>query len=90
LQAHGVWLYGQENEGIVLYSNVLTSYVECLASLRETGADRVVELILSWMRREKMPLRCVRPDGKTIRNARQCLVDNGWKKHATKLDGIEI
>jgi hypothetical protein len=57
-------------------SNFLTSFVECLASFGENGADRVVELILSGMRGEKMPLRCVRPDEKTIKNARWCLVDN--------------
>jgi pentatricopeptide repeat protein len=46
-EAHKAWLYGQENDGIALESNVLTSYVECLVSFGERGADRVVGLITS-------------------------------------------
>jgi hypothetical protein len=68
----------------------MTSYVECLASFGEKGADRVVELILNGMKGEKMPLRCVRPDKKTIENAILCLVKGEWMKHAAKLNGIEI
>jgi hypothetical protein len=89
-EAHKVWMYGQENEGKVLESNVLTSYVECFAAFGEKGADHVVELILRGATGEKLPLRCVRPDEKTIKNARSCLADNCWKKQAAMLDGIEI
>jgi pentatricopeptide repeat protein len=39
-EAHDVWKYGQDNDRVVLDSNVLTSYVECLASFGEKGADR--------------------------------------------------
>jgi hypothetical protein len=38
-------MFGQENERIALDSNVLTSYVETLASFGEKGADRAIELI---------------------------------------------
>jgi hypothetical protein len=83
-------MYGQESGEIFPDSNVLTSYVECLAAFGEKGADRVVELILRGAKGERMPLRCVRPDEKTIKNARSCLVNNGCKKQAAMLDGIEI
>jgi pentatricopeptide repeat protein len=89
-EAHVVWKYGQENDRVVLESNVLTSYVECLASFGEKGADRTVELILLGIKGEKMPLRCVKPDKKTIRNAKSSLQSYGMKKHAAKLDGLEI
>jgi hypothetical protein len=79
-----VWMYGQGNEGVVLDSYVLTSYVECLVSFGEQGADIAVEMIVSRIRGKKMPSRCVRPDEKTIKNARWCLVDNGWKTQAVK------
>jgi pentatricopeptide repeat protein len=89
-EADEVWMYGQESGEIFPDSNVLTSYVECLAAFGEKGADRVVELILRGAKGERMPLRCVRPDEKTIKNARSCLVNNGCKKQAAMLDGIEI
>jgi pentatricopeptide repeat protein len=89
-EADEVWMYGQENEGIVLVSNVLTSYVEALATFSEKGADRVVELIISGMKGEKIPLRCVRPNEKTIANAKRELIDHGWEKHAAMLDGLVI
>jgi pentatricopeptide repeat protein len=89
-EAHDVWNYGQENDRVVLDSNVLTSYVECLASFGEKGADRAVDLILRGIEGEKMPLRCVKPDKKTIMNAKSSLRSNGWKRHAAKLHGVEI
>jgi hypothetical protein len=85
-EADEVWMYGQENEGIVLVSNVLTSYVECLSTYEEKGADRIVELKLSGMSGEE----CVRPNEKTIANAKRELIDHGWKKHANILDGLVI
>jgi pentatricopeptide repeat protein len=89
-EADDVWKYGQDNDQVGLNSNVLTSYVECLASFGEKGADRAVELILLGIEGEKMPLRCVKPDKVTIRNAKSSLRSYGMKKHAAKLDGIEI
>jgi pentatricopeptide repeat protein len=89
-EAHDVWNYGQENDRVFLTSNVLTSYVECLASFGEKGADRAVGLILRGIKGEKMPLRCVKPDKVTIRNAKSSLRSNGMKKHAAKLDGVEV
>jgi pentatricopeptide repeat protein len=88
-EAHDVWNYGQENKRIVLNSNVLTSYVECLTSFGEKGADRAVGLILHGIKGKKMPQRCVKPDKKTIKHAIMCLKNHGWKKHAAKLEGIE-
>jgi pentatricopeptide repeat protein len=89
-EADDVWNYGQENDRVVLESNVLTSYAECLASFEEKGADRAVGLILRGIKGEKMPLRCVKPDKKTIKHAQSSLRSKGWKNHAAKLDGVEI
>jgi pentatricopeptide repeat protein len=89
-EAREVWMYGQENEWIALDSNVLTSYVEFLASYGEKEADRVVELIFSGLRGEKMPLRSVKPDKKTIDHAISRLRTYGWKKQAAKLVGIVV
>jgi pentatricopeptide repeat protein len=89
-EAHDVWKYGQKNDRVVLDSNVLTSYVECLASFGEKGADRAIELIFLGIKGEKMPMRCVKPDKVTIRNAKSSLRSNGWKRHAAKLHGVEI
>jgi pentatricopeptide repeat protein len=89
-EAHDVWKYGQDNDRVGLNSNVLTSYVECLASFGEKGADRAIELILLGIKGEKMPRRCVKPDKKTFMHAQSSLKSNGMKKHAAKLSGIEI
>jgi pentatricopeptide repeat protein len=84
-EAHDVWNYGQENDRIVLDSNVLPSYVECLISFGEKGADRAVELIFWGIKGEKMPLRCVKPDKKTIKHAIFCLNKKGLKKHCIEI-----
>jgi pentatricopeptide repeat protein len=89
-EAHDVWNYGQDNDRVVVDSNVLTSYVECLSSFGEKGANQAVDLILRGIKGEKMPLRCVKPDKKTIEHAIWCLKDHRWKKHAAKLDGIKL
>jgi len=49
-------MLGQENARIFLISNELTSYVECLASFGEKGADQAVVLILQGVEGEKIPL----------------------------------
>jgi pentatricopeptide repeat protein len=90
LDAHHVWIYGQDNDSVVLEPNVLTSYVECLASFGEKGADLAVELIFLGIKGEKMPMRCVKPDKKTIKHAKICLRSYGWKRQAAKLEGVEI
>jgi pentatricopeptide repeat protein len=72
-EAHEVWNYGQENDRIVLESNLLASYIRFLFFLGEKGADRVVDLILRGIKEEKMPLRCVKPDKKTLANAKKFL-----------------
>jgi pentatricopeptide repeat protein len=84
-EAHEVWRYGQESERDMLDSNVLTFYADCLASFGEEGADRAVEMIKLGMRGENMPLKCVRPNQKTIDHAKWCLEQKGWKEHAAKL-----
>jgi pentatricopeptide repeat protein len=89
-EADEVWMYGQENAEIALDSNVLTSYVEFLPTLGENGADRVIGLIMSGIKGEKMPLRCVLPDKKTIEHAGRNLRRYGWMKHAAKLNSIEV
>jgi hypothetical protein len=37
-----------------------------------------------------MPLRCVKPDKKTIENAKYCLLSSGWREHAAKLEGVVV
>jgi hypothetical protein len=69
-EADEVWMYGQENERIVLEANTLTSYVEALASFGKKGADRAIELILLGVNGEKIPLRSVKPDKNTLMNAK--------------------
>jgi pentatricopeptide repeat protein len=87
-EAHEIWNFGQENDRIVLDPNVLTSYVEYLSFLGETGADLVVVLIKRGIKGDNMPRRCVRPDKKTLANAKECLKSNGWKNHVSELDSV--
>jgi hypothetical protein len=87
-EADKVWMFGQKNERIVLEANTLTSYVEALASFGKKRADRAVELILLGVKGEKMPLRNVAPDKKTINHATGCLRGNDWVKHADIIDAV--
>jgi pentatricopeptide repeat protein len=87
-EADKVWMYGQKSGLDILNPNVLTSYVEALASFDIMGADRVVELIILGVEGDKMPLRSVRPDMKTLRNAKNSLLSHGWEKHAEIIDAI--
>jgi hypothetical protein len=86
-EAHEIWMYGQESD-FFLDPNLLTSYVECLATFGKEGADRVVELIELGIKGEGMPLRNVRPDSKTMRNAIGGLVSKGRKEHSEHVAGI--
>jgi pentatricopeptide repeat protein len=54
-EADKVWMYGQKSVLDVLNSNVLTSYVEALASFGKNGADHVIELIMGGLRLFDLP-----------------------------------
>ncbi len=41
-------------------------------------ANLAIELIFQGIKGEKMLLRCVKTDKKTIENARSCLESDGW------------
>jgi pentatricopeptide repeat protein len=89
-EAREIWRYVQENDSIPLDANVLTSYVECLASFGAEEALEAVELIKMGVRGEGMPRRCVRPDQKTVLNAIEKLGENGLGKEAGMLEGVKV
>jgi pentatricopeptide repeat protein len=89
-EAHEIWMFGQESEIIEISQRLFSSYLNCLISFGEKGADRAFDLILSGMRGKKMPLRFVKPDKKTIGLAEIWLVRHGYKKHAAKLRSFKM
>jgi pentatricopeptide repeat protein len=97
--AFDIWMYGQEKSdpnlhvksgGIMFDNGILASYVECLATFGEKGADRAVELIMQGVQEEKMPLRSVRPVKNTMERAVLALKSNGWIEHAAKIENIVV
>jgi hypothetical protein len=90
-EAIAVWEYGQNNDDVVFDANILTSYVEALASFgKNTAADFAVKMIRYGVNGRDMPWRNVKPDTKVIKHAADCLRKNGWAKQATELDGIVV